>query len=207
MGTRHLICVVKDNDYKVAQYGQWDGYPSGQGITILSFLRDELDREKFLANLSQTFEPTEEQVKAWWLEVGHDIEKSNGFVDHAIAKHYSAKHPSLSRDTGAKILEIIQNASEPVPVNLYKEFAADSLFCEWAYVIDFDKGTFEVFEGFNCNPLAEGERFYGLKSGEDTGHRDTEYHPVRHVKTYQLDALPTDEQFLADLEPQDEDEE
>lgn len=27
MGTRHLTAVVIDGDYKVAQYGQWDGYP------------------------------------------------------------------------------------------------------------------------------------------------------------------------------------
>ena len=41
MGTRHLICVVSDGDYKVAQYGQWDGYPSGQGAAILEFLHKE----------------------------------------------------------------------------------------------------------------------------------------------------------------------
>ena len=28
MGTRNLTCVFKDGEYKVAQYGQWDGYPS-----------------------------------------------------------------------------------------------------------------------------------------------------------------------------------
>ena len=41
MGTRHLICVVKDGEFKVAQYGQWDGYFSGQGQNILNFLRDD----------------------------------------------------------------------------------------------------------------------------------------------------------------------
>ncbi len=202
MGTRHLTCVVKDGAFKVAQYGQWDGYPSGQGTDILSFLREELNRETFLANLAQTFTPTEDQIKAWWLEVGHDIEKSNGFVDYAISKQYSAKHPSLSRDTGSKILSLIQNASEPVPLDLYKEFAADSLFCEWAYVIDFDKNTFEIFEGFNQSPLAEDERFYGVTC--EGVNKD--YHPVRHRKTYQLDALPTNVEFLAELEPDEEDE-
>ena len=57
MGTRHLTCVVKDGDYKVAQYGQWDGYPSGQGIDILTFLREELNRDVLLPKLSQTFQP------------------------------------------------------------------------------------------------------------------------------------------------------
>lgn len=203
MGTRHLTCVVKDGEYKVAQYGQWDGYPSGQGTEILSFLREELNRDTFLANLAQTLQPTDEQIKAWWLEVGHDIEKSDGFVDVSISKQYGKNRPSLSRDTGSKVLGLIQNASEPVPLNLYKDFAADSLFCEWAYVIDFDKNTFEVFEGFNQEPLAEGERFYGVTC--DGCNKN--YHPVRLKRTYYLDALPTEEEFLSELEPTEEDEE
>lgn len=202
MGTRHLTCVVSGGEYKVAQYGQWDGYPSGQGIEILAFLRGGLNRDVFLPNLAQTFQPTEEQIKTWWLEVGHDIENGGGFVDHAIAKQFSKKHPSLSRDTGGEILSLIQGSGEPLPVRVYKEFAADSLFCEWAYVVDFDKNTFEVFEGFNHDPLKEDERFYGVTC--DSGNNG--YHPVRHRKTYPLDSLPTDEEFLAELEPKEEDE-
>lgn len=200
MGTRHLTCVVKDGEYKVAQYGQWDGYPSGQGIDILTFLREQLNRDVFLTNLSQAFQPTEEQIKAWWLEVGHDMESSGGFVDHAIAKKFSKNHPSLSRDTGGEILSLIQDSSDPLPVRVYTEFAADSLFCEWAYVVDFDKNTFEVFEGFNHTPLDEDERFYGVTCDD----ANKGYHPVRHRKTYQLESLPTDEDFLAELEPQEE---
>ena len=37
MGTRNLTCVVLDGKYVVSSYGQWDGYPSGQGKTILNF--------------------------------------------------------------------------------------------------------------------------------------------------------------------------
>ena len=37
MGTRHLIAVMADGKYQVAQYGQWDGYPSGQGVSVLTF--------------------------------------------------------------------------------------------------------------------------------------------------------------------------
>ena len=43
MGTRNLTAVYIDGEYKVAQYGQWDGYPEGQGMTALTFLRDKMD--------------------------------------------------------------------------------------------------------------------------------------------------------------------
>jgi len=29
MGTRHCIIAVCDGEHKIAQYGQWDGYPTG----------------------------------------------------------------------------------------------------------------------------------------------------------------------------------
>ena len=36
MGTRGLTKVIdKDGITKVAQYGQWDHYPEGQGVKIL----------------------------------------------------------------------------------------------------------------------------------------------------------------------------
>lgn len=34
MGTRNLTAVYLDGQYKVAQYGQWDGYPEGRGGLI-----------------------------------------------------------------------------------------------------------------------------------------------------------------------------
>jgi hypothetical protein len=39
MGTRNLTSVRVGDAIKVAQYCQWDGYPTGQGETISVFLR------------------------------------------------------------------------------------------------------------------------------------------------------------------------
>ena len=52
MGTRSLICVVKDKQYKLAQYNQWDGYPSGVGTEILDFLHN-CDYPKFKQGIDQ----------------------------------------------------------------------------------------------------------------------------------------------------------
>lgn len=188
MGTRHLVCVAKDGNYKVAQYGQWDGYPSGQGLTLLTFLRDKLKKDKFIENLGKTFQPNDEQID----EMNKKIDESGLGVNKL--------YPSMSRDTGGDILELIQESEEPVPLRLTISFAAESLFCEYAYVVDLDKNTFEIFTGFNKCQLDKNERFYGLKSDDGTDG----YYPVRHVKTYQLDSLPTNEDFLSELEPEDE---
>ena len=40
MGTRNLTVVVKDEQVRVAQYGQWDGYPEVTGRGILKILRE-----------------------------------------------------------------------------------------------------------------------------------------------------------------------
>ena len=53
MGTRHLIEVKSGGELKVAQYGQWDGYPTGQGIGIANFLHGIMDVEKFRVALAE----------------------------------------------------------------------------------------------------------------------------------------------------------
>ena len=53
MGTRNLTIAVMDGKTRVAQYGQWDGYPEGQGTTILEFLKSA-DLDLFKKKLETT---------------------------------------------------------------------------------------------------------------------------------------------------------
>ena len=53
MGTRNLTIVFMDGKYRVAQYGQWDGYPEGQGLTCLRFVRDQMNEKYFRDALSR----------------------------------------------------------------------------------------------------------------------------------------------------------
>jgi hypothetical protein len=64
MGTRHLICVKHQDEYKLIQYGQWDGYLSGQGKDVYDFLQNEFERETFIKNLnSMVTENIEDRVR------------------------------------------------------------------------------------------------------------------------------------------------
>lgn len=52
-------------------------------------------------------------------------------------------------------------------------------------------------------PLEEGQFYAHLKPLEKGG-SSTTYYPIREVKAYSLDSLPTEKQFLADLESADD---
>ena len=58
------------------------------------------------------------------------------------------------------------------------DFVADSLFCEYAYVIDLDKEVLEVYKGFNTKKLPKRERFANMKVGKKSSSGE-QYHPVR----------------------------
>lgn len=193
MGIRHLICVQHNNEYKVANYGQWDGYPDGQGSAILSFLNEKFDKSVFIEKLNNLFTPTEQQIRQWYTEAGQT--RTDGWLDMDVAQRFKDKYPSLSRDCGSDILPLIQNSVGPIPLVSTLEFAAESLFCEWAYVVDLDKNTFEVFKGFTKEPLDESERFASVTSPNS----NDGYYQVRFVESFSLDDLPTEGEFLSKI--------
>lgn len=187
MGTRHLIAAFYKGEYRIAQYGQWDGYPDGQGIDVLEFARalHDLGRDGFLAKLEKVSDLT-----------AADREKVNA------TENWQREYPHLSRDAGAKILQMVWDGPDGMALQRNINFAGESLFCEWAYVLDFDKGALEAFKGFNHDDLDPSERFASIPVDA----KSPEYKPVKFVKSWPLDALPTNEQFLKDLAEPDEEE-
>lgn len=215
MGTRNLTMVISKGETKVAQYGQWDGYPSGQGANILNFLtflgtdknskgkilkenkendwaRNNVKKFLKLKNLSiETFKENLESL-SFFKEKEIDLINEN-FNKSLEERSY------LSRDTASEILwKITEGNVDKLISN--ENFAGDSLFCEWAYVVDLDKNTFEVYKGFNNETIDETERFFHLQKEEE------EYKPVTLLKSYDLNNLPTLEEFL-ELEKEEEEEE
>lgn len=132
MGTRNLTAVYLDGSYKVAQYGQWDGYPEGQSMTVLGFLRNKMDLDKFKTALRNAAYISIDELADLWKRYGMD---SQGFVSIEGSDKMEKDHPQFSRNTGAEILEMVQNAPEGMKLEDSITFAADGLFCEWAYLI------------------------------------------------------------------------
>jgi hypothetical protein len=76
-----------------------------------------------------------------------------------------------------------------------RSFGEDSLFCEWAYVIDFDAQRLDVYVGFQTKPPTAG---WWAEHGEYE--RQGEYYPVNRVCSYPLSALPSAEEFTSEAE-------
>lgn len=181
MGTRNLTCVYINGEYKVAQYGQWDGQPDGVGMDILKVLLN-VD----LNNLKQA-------ISECHFATAEEMQQINDLGE--MWKHF---YPQMSRDVGGTILTMIMFDDRRILHN-HLDFAKESLFCEWAYVVDFDSGKFEVYEGFNKQPLTENDRFYFDGHKEDNG-----YYPVKKIAEFDLDNLPTNGEFLSTFAEDDE---
>ena len=85
------------------------------------------------------------EIRQMYVSVGDDPNNNSGFIDHEIAQRFNEKWPSLSRDTGGKILELIYNSDEEVLLQNSEGFLNDNTFCEFGYVIDLDKNTLTCY--------------------------------------------------------------
>jgi hypothetical protein len=190
MGTRNLTAVFVDGQTKVAQYGQWDGYPKGQGRTILNFLRslDTLPKTaRFVENVRAAKFIDEDEVDNRWKSVGAEGQ----WVSFDISDKFKEQFPELHRDTGGEILQLVYDREPGIELFNQLAFADDPGFfgCEWAYVVDLDSRVLEAYTDWSDIP-----GFVG----------DGRFSKLRFVGRWALDALPTEEQFLKALERQEE---
>ena len=161
MGTRNLT-VVKDKagTNRIAQYGQWDGYPSYSGIQALEFLRNKDWQALLQSKLDLVQFVGDEEVDTLYKQYESTDWENKDFLN---------AYPGLHRDTGIGILAVVANATAPIKSVDNTEFANDSLFCEGIYEVDFSTNKFTS----NYNDI---------------------------VVEYDLDSLPSDEDYLAAFE-------
>ena len=175
MGTRSLIVVVKNDEIKVAQYSQYDGYFGSTGQLIKEFVQNKekvnlLNKKIDLCRFLTKNEVDELNER---LSNGEDI-----FQDF----------PQLSRNLGVDILDYIIDQNEETCLLDKRKFALDSLFCEYAYVVNLDTEIVEFYLGFNTNKNADFGRFKDL---ENLLSEDEKYRTVALLKSYKFNEIPT----------------
>jgi hypothetical protein len=138
MGTRGLTKVIdKDNTLKVAQYGQWDHYPEGQGVKILSILTtDRYAVEELELALDKCYFTTEAERESIYSDY------NSKYPETTHMKKFSSMVPSLSRDTCGDILNVVRWSAGPIPLMDESEFENDDLFCEGVYEVNYNTNKF-----------------------------------------------------------------
>ena len=163
MGTRGAFGFRIGEIDKVA-YNHWDSYPDGLGLSVTEFIKETPDDElktiaKNIIVVENGSQPTVAQKKAV-----RDFEKKNNIVVSDV---------SVSERTLDDWYCLLRKAQGGL--NMYKKgleymisadsFLHDSLFCEYAYIINVDTGMLEVYKGFNTDPEKKG-RYAQFKSGD-----------------------------------------
>lgn len=163
MSTRGLYGVVIDGEVK-ASYNHYDSYPSGLGYQILKEINAgtlTADRARYMRLVDESGAPTQDQITT--------------MVDAGL------HNPNVSSGETAEWYSLMREAQGKLHANLTTgymidnlEFASDSLFCEWGYLVNFDTNRLEVYEGFNENtPVG---RFQDMK-----GQGHSKYRPITLV--------------------------
>lgn len=141
MGTRGITEVIFEGKTVIAQYGQWDHYPSGQGLVAFKFLKSPGNIDSLINNLGLIYYPSTAELDNMYAPYTNE----NGMMTMDDGDRFNNDYPSLTRDTGARILEVIATATESVPIYLSDDFKDDALMCEGVYTVNLDDRTFTSY--------------------------------------------------------------
>lgn len=176
MGTRGAYGFYIDGKTMVT-YNHLDSYPSGLGESVVTFIRmckiDDVlrDRVRNLRGVQEDDGPS-----------AADIFQFRSTTDTSVGENGEKPcwYQLLRKQQG--------DLTAMLKAGVYidsKNFLADSLFCEWAFVVNLDSNTLEIYMGFQKEAHAKGR--YADWPG--TVVRD-EYAPVGLVKEIPFDDLP-----------------
>lgn len=161
MGTRGAYGFRIGGKDKVT-YNHFDSYPSGLGESVLVALASaDLGRVKTVAEgiemVDEGATPTDAQIK---------ICQDRGLVNLGVSRQDTSDWYCLLRNAQGDI-EALLNGRVPF-MSDGAGFLTDSLFCEWAYIINLDEGVLEVYKGFNKVVSAPGR--YAPLGGDGQGY-------------------------------------
>ena len=202
MGTRHLTVIIKDNEIKLSQYGQWDGYFTYSGTKFLEFVKENLQskskkRQKYrietFGEKVELLKPVDEKT----MQEVRDIKQKYGFVNtfnkSEFAIPFNIMFPQFSRDTGVGILDIIDklqpcmfNSNYKFPVVL--DFDEGIPCTEFVHVINLD--TEEIYmlttHEFKGVPLSTCELVESMYENHDCWYKSSirDIPPIYKIKKY-----------------------
>ena len=177
MGTRGCYGFRKNGIDKLT-YNHYDSYPNGLGSDVVKFCKETPVKEMnaifdMIVLVDESGMPNAEQIAE-------------------CMKYYDGMVSNKSTDDWYCLLRHAQG-----DLNAYKnglkymidnhDFIKDSLFCEYAYIINLDTKRLEFYVGFQKAPDVTNR--YGVE--DDRG-----YYPCKMVASYPLNSKRTAEQIV-----------
>ena len=178
MGTRGLLGFIIKGRRK-GTYNHYDSYPTGLGDLIVKFLLSLSPKE--LQSMAERVENivwvTEDEPPSKEMQEEYS---GKGFANVDVGKQQLDTWYCLLRECqGAKALPLICTGELQHIVD-DTNFAKQSLFCEWAYFIDFEKRVLETWRGFQNQVSPDNPFGQEMKDG---------YGPIAMVNTTPFDQL------------------
>jgi len=181
MSTRGCVGFLIDGEEKVT-YNHSDSYPSGLGVDVFQFVRDfSTDKLKEIARsielVDRNSNPTQKQIGHCFSYEIVDLGGGNQFVeDWYWLLHNAQRNLNLYAD-GLKYMIDSRN------------FLYDSVFCEYAYIINLDTELLEVYKGFNKDKNAKGRYVEVTDKMRKESGLNKDYYGTKLIATFSLDQI------------------
>lgn len=177
MGTSAMLYIIDRGETRIAALTSTDAYPDGMGADLLQFISNRKNLRMLREALPRCL-PLDQASKDRL--IGCRTAESNRYIE---------SHPEYLYMQGVHMLrDLISSEGE---VRVWNRFD-DRRYDDWAYVIDFDRNTFEVYKGMSGVPVPEGERFHDPAGADAKG-----IHPFKEVAVFDMDDLPSSPEFVS----------
>lgn len=151
MGTRGAYGFrVDGKDY--ISYNHFDSYPSGLGVDILAQAKSLIARKGGIEALKKQVRKIRLVTNAT-PPTPEDIKRCEPFTDLSVSERSTSDWYCLLRKAQGRLDALVRCG---VMMDS-SAFLTDSLFCEYAYIINLDDGTLEFYMGFNEGSLRNGK--------------------------------------------------
>lgn len=173
MGTRGLYGFRKNGIDKTT-YNHFDSYPDWLGEKMVKFCRETSVQE--MNDIFDRIIMVEEYSKPTKEQIAECIK----YYDDSVSTQSPNDWYCLLRDAQGD-LDVYKDGLKYMME--YGDFIKNSLFCEYAYIINLDTNCLEFWVGFQKEPYS-GNR-YGIDS-------DNGYYPCKMVSYYLLESINED---------------
>lgn len=192
MGTRGVVGFRFDQK-EVLFYNHWDSYPDGLGQDVVYYVKSVNDWNEI-----------RDQVVAFVPVNDGDVPTT---AQKARANELGTVNLNVSRQSEDDFYCLTREAQGDIGLQLElgfgtmaTDFVRDSLFCEFAYIINLDTMELEFYKGFNEDRNADGRYAWG----DDEEYAEHGYAGIALVGEAPLSAIPDD--WIARFYPEPEEE-